>query len=226
METRAIGQAVRMTLPGELRVVEDVPAHFADLVVTNAPASIALSGGETAERCYEALAARPFDWSTVDVYFGDERFVPRDHPDSNEGMVRRALLDGARPRAIHPMYRPEPIEQAADTYDAIVREHPPIEFTHLGLGTDGHTASLFPGSPALDVRDRFVVATDDDLHPQPRLTFTYPAIERCPLVVVTVTGAEKREPLQRLSDGEDLPAARLRAPRLLWLVEEAAAPGS
>ena len=129
--------------PGELRVVEDVPTHFADLVVTNAPRSIALSGGETAVECYERLAARPFDWSDVEVFLGDERFVPPDHPDSNEGMVRRVLFETMQPRAIHSMYRPGSIEDAADAYERLVRERPPIEFQHLGLGPDGHTASLF-----------------------------------------------------------------------------------
>jgi len=224
MRTRAIGQAVRMDLPGELRVVEDVPTHFADLVVANAPASIGLSGGDTARRSYEALAGRPFDWSGVEVFFGDERFVPPDHADSNEAMARRVLLDEVQPRAVHSMYRPGPIDAAADAYDELVRTRPPVELLHLGLGPDGHTASLFPGSPALDIRDRFVVATGDDAHPQPRLTFTFPAIEQSPLVVVTVSGAEKRDAMTRIAAGEDLPGARLRAPRLLWLVDEAAAP--
>jgi 6-phosphogluconolactonase len=213
-----------MGLPGELRVVEDVPTHFADLVVTNAPQSLALSGGDTAEACYQRLAARPFDWSNVEVFFGDERFVSPDHPDSNEGMARRALLDAVHPRAIHSMYRSGSIEAAADAYDALVRERDPIELVHLGVGPDGHTASLFPGSPALDVQDRYVVATGDDEHPRPRLTFTFPAIARAPLVVVTVSGSDKREALRRIAAGADLPAARIQAAHVLWLVDEDAAP--
>jgi 6-phosphogluconolactonase len=122
------------------------------------------------------------------------------------------------------MYRDGTIEAAADAYDRLVREREPIEFVHLGLGADAHTASLFPGSPALDERDRYVVATGDDRHPQPRLTFTFPAIERSPLVVMTVSGAEKREAMRRIEAGDDVPAARLRAPQLLWIVDEAAAP--
>jgi 6-phosphogluconolactonase len=215
-----------MAIPGELRVVEDVPTHFADLVVANAPRSIALSGGDTSEQCYAHLAARPFDWSDIVVFFGDDRFVPVDHPDSNEGMARRVLLDRVHPREIHSMYRPGPIEAAADAYDALVREHEPTDFVHLGLGPDGHTASLFPGSPALDVQDRYVIATGDDAHPHPRLTFTFPAIARSPLVVVTVSGRDKRDAMRRIAAGEDLPAARLRAPQLLWIVDEAAAPES
>jgi len=213
-----------VALPGELRVVEDVPTHFADLVVTNAPASIALSGGDLARECYEHLAARPFDWSEIDVFFGDDRFVPPDHDDSNEGMARRVLLDHAHPRTIFPMYRPGPVEDAADAYEALLREHPPIQLTHLGVGPDGHTASLFPDSTALDVRDRLVVATGDDLHPHPRLTLTFAGIARSLFVVVTVAGADKRDVLRRIAAGEDLPAARIEAEKVLWLVDEAAAP--
>src|SRR5262245_26586378 len=213
-----------VALPGELRVVEDVPTHFADLVVANAPQSIALSGGELAEHCYEHLAARPFDWSGVDVYIGDERFVPPDHADSNEGMIKRVLLDHGQVHAFHPMYRDGSIDDAADAYDSLVREAPPIAFNHLGLGPDGHTASLFPGSPELNERERYVVTAEDDEHPQPRLTLTFPAIERSPLVVVTVTGAEKRDAMRRIANGDDLPGARIRAAQVLWIVDEAAAP--
>jgi 6-phosphogluconolactonase len=206
-----------------MRVVEDVPTHFADLVVANAPRSIGLSGGDTARRCYERLAARPFDWSDIEVFFSDERFVPPEHPESNEGMVRAVLLDAVHPKVIHSMYWPGPIEAAADAYHALVRDSPPIDLLHLGLGPDGHTASLFPGSPALAVDDRFVVATESAQHPHPRLTFTAPAIARSPLVVVTVSGAEKRDALARIRAGEDLPAARISAERVLWLADEAAA---
>jgi 6-phosphogluconolactonase len=210
-------------LPGELEVVADVPAAFAALVGDLAPRSIALSGGDLARSCYEELAARAPDWSDVDVYFGDERFLPPDHPESNEHLARAALLDRVTPRAVHSMYRPGPIEQAADAYDALVRDAPPIDVVHLGLGPDGHTASLFPGSPALEERDRFVVATGDDAHPYPRITFTFPAIARSPLVVVTVAGEEKRDALDRIRRGEDLPGGRLRAARrLIWLVDPAA----
>ena len=214
-----------MTLPGAEEIVDDVPAAFARLVGTEVRSSIALSGGETAERCYEAVRTIAPDWSAVDVYFGDERFVPVDHPDSNEALARRALLDHVNARAIHSMYQPVALDDAAHDYDALVRAVPPIDLVHLGLGPDGHTASLFPGSAALDETDRLVVATGDDAHPQPRLTFTFPAIARARLVVVTVVGAEKRDAVGRIRAGEDLPGARIRAERVIWLGDRAALGG-
>ncbi|HTK16122.1 MAG TPA: 6-phosphogluconolactonase [Acidimicrobiia bacterium] len=211
-----------MGLPGEIEIVDDVAAAFARLVVDASPRSVALSGGETAEQCYRALRALAPDWSDVEVFLSDERFVPPADPDSNEGMARRALLDHVRPRVIHPMFRPGPIEAAAGAYDELVRATPPIDIVHLGLGPDGHTASLFPGSPTLAEAERLVVAAGDAEHPHPRLTFTYPAIARGRLVVVTVAGAEKRDAVERIRGGEDLPAARIRGDRVLWLGDRAA----
>lgn len=212
-----------VALPGELRVADDVPSAFCDLFLEVAPRTVALSGGDLARDCYAQLATRPYDWSQVAVFFGDERFVPPDHPDSNEGMARRALLDLVHPHAVHSMYRTGAIEDAADVYDALVRATPPLDLVHLGLGSDGHTASLFPGSTALDERDRFVVATGDDAHAHRRLTFTFRAIARSPLVVLTVRGAGKRDALARIRAGEDLPGARIRGGRVVWLADPAAA---
>jgi 6-phosphogluconolactonase len=212
-----------VTIPGEVETVDDVAEAFADLVARVAPRSLGLSGGELARACYHRLRARAMDWSHTDVFFGDERFVPVSHDDSNEGMARRVLLDAVGPRAIHGMARGDAPIAAAASYDALVRDAPPIELLHLGMGPDGHVASLFPGSPALDERECLVVATGDDAHPHPRVTFTLPAIARCRLVVVTVAGTEKRDAMRRLREGEDVPAARVRAAdRLLWLTDRAA----
>ncbi|HEY5076872.1 MAG TPA: 6-phosphogluconolactonase [Acidimicrobiia bacterium] len=206
-----------MELPGQMRIVDDVPRAFARLVAELTPASIALSGGELAHRCYKALRAEVIEWSTVDVFFGDERVVPVESDESNEGMARRILLDDVSPRAIHSM-----VAAGADGYDALVRAAPPIDIVHLGLGPDGHTASLFPGSPALDEGERFVVENGDDAHPCPRLTFTFPAIARAVLAVVTVAGDDKRDPIRRIRAGEDLPGARIRARQVLWIGDRAA----
>lgn len=211
-----------MALSGTVQIVDNVALAFARLLTQEAPRSVALSGGETAEECYAAVAATAPDWSNVDVYFGDERFVEASDPDSNEGMARRVLLDAVRPRSIHPMYQPVEIDEAARRYDALVSAAPAIEFVHLGLGPDGHTASLFPGSPTLDETKRLVVPAGDDAHPRPRLTFTYPAIARARFVVVTVAGAEKRDAVERIRSGEDLPAARIHGERVLWLGDRAA----
>jgi 6-phosphogluconolactonase len=206
---------------GEVRVVDDVPAAFADVVVEEAPESIALSGGSLARHCYEELAARDVDWRAVSVFIGDERVVPVADDESNEGMARRVLLDRATPAVIHSM-----VGLGADAYDELVRQSPPIELVHLGVGPDGHTASLFPGAAQLDVTDRYVVASGDDRHPHPRITFTFPAIARSQLAVVTVAGDDKRDAWRRVVDGDDVPASRIRASRVVWLVDQAVARGS
>lgn len=213
-----------MTFAGEIREVASVPDAFADFVAERRPSSIALSGGSTAEESYRELATRGMDWSGTDVFLGDERFVPITHPDSNEGMVRRVLFATVQPRALHSMAEAGPtVEEAAAAYDALVRASDPIEIVHLGLGPDGHTASLFPGAPTLDIVDRYVVSAGDARHPHPRLTFTFSAIARSPIVVVTVAGAEKRDAFARVRAGdESLPATRVRAAdQVIWLADPA-----
>jgi 6-phosphogluconolactonase len=209
---------------GEIRQVDDVPQAFAALVTELLPSSIALSGGDTARRCYELLATADVEWSDTEVYFGDERWLPIHDPESNEGMARVTFLDQVEPRAIHSMYDADAtITEAADAYDRLLAERDPIDLLHLGLGRDGHIASLFAGTEALDEARRLVVATGDDLHPHPRLTITLPAITRARLVVFTVAGADKRDAFERVGRGDDLPATRVRGDQIVWLVDAAAA---
>lgn len=216
---------------GELRVVDDVPAAFGDAVAAAwhargpGPFTIALSGGATARRCYEALAGRagePVDWSQVVVLWGDERCVPLDDEESNHRLAREALLDRVGPlAAVHPMRCEDP-----DGYGRLVADLGAIDVVHLGLGPDGHTASLFPGSPALDApADHLVVANHDPLgnNPHPRLTLTFAGIARARHVVVTVEGASKREALRRVRAGDDVPAARADRAGVVWLADAAAA---
>ena len=208
---------------GEIRVVDHVPQAFAELVAAEAPRSVALSGGDTARHAYELLAVADVEWAAVDVYFGDERWVPIDDPESNEGMARHTFLDQVEPYAIHSMRRAgDTPEDAAIAYGRLVRAAPPIGLVHLGLGPDAHTASLFPGSPALAEDHHFVVATGDDAHPHPRLTFTYPALASAQLIVFTVAGAEKADAFARVQAGDDVPAAHVEAARVIWLVDPAA----
>ena len=212
---------------GRLEIVDDVAQAFAQLIVSEAPTSIALSGGDTARRCYELLATADVDWQAVDIFLGDERWVPVHDPESNEGMARFAFLDQVMPRAIHSMRGAgETPEAAAVAYDQLVRTSPPIDLVHLGLGPDGHTASLFPGSPALEETTRLVIATGDDLHPHRRLTFTFPGIARSRLVVFTVSGEDKREAFARVRRDKDVPAARVLADRVIWLADSSASGGA
>jgi 6-phosphogluconolactonase len=217
---------------GELIVVDDVAATFATMVndafvTREAPVfALALSGGDTARRCYAELAARdemdPIDWSAVELYWGDERCVPLDDEASNYRLAREALLDRVgEPLAVHPM-----VCEDADGYDALIAAAS-LDVVHLGLGPDGHTASLFPGSAALEVSDRSVVRNEDPsgTNPLPRLTFTLSAIAATRLVIVTVEGDAKREALARVRAGDDVPAARVRARRVVWLADHAAAGG-
>jgi 6-phosphogluconolactonase len=209
---------------GEVRVVDDVPAAFCSVIASCAPRTLALSGGGTAERCYGALRETGgVEWEELTALFGDERWVPVDHPDSNEGMARRVLLDQVPVRAIHSMRGAGvDLRAAADAYDALVASLGRVDVIHLGLGPDGHTASLFPGSPALEVEDRLVVATGDDRHPHPRLTLTFPGLARGDVAVVTVEGEDKAEAWRRVQAGDDLPAARIGAGEVVWLVDPAA----
>ena len=218
---------------GELVVVDDVPGAFAQQVVAgfqrraNETFSLCLSGGPTARRCYERLAAAAaevIDWWAVDVYFGDERCVPADHPDSNQLLVRQALLEkvGAA-NAAYPMR----CEEGPEAYQLRLGEVGRLDFVHLGMGPDGHTASLFPDSPALSADAGQLVAMNEDpsgRNPYRRMTLTLSGISRSRLVVFTVSGPEKRPALQAVCDGADLPAARVTADRVLWLVDRAAAP--
>lgn len=208
-------------MDGEIAYVDDVATAFADLVVREQPRTVAVSGGGTARRCYETLATRSgIDWSTVAVLLGDERLVPVGHPDSNEGMVRAELLDHVPVATVHSM-----ATSSADDYDALVRSLGSLDLVHLGMGPDGHTASLFPGTPALDVTDRFVVLNEPGLEPfHPRMTLTLPAIARARHAVFTVEGDDKRAAFERALQGDDLPAARVRAARVTWIVDRGLAP--
>ena len=216
---------VRSIAPMDERRVENVAVAFAALIAERNPSSMALSGGSTARQCYEAAAAMEVDWSETTFWFGDERFVPVADPDSNEGMARAAWLDQVRAASVASMSDAGPtVEQAAENYDAQLRAAGGVDLMHLGLGPDGHTASLFPDSRSLDVNDRWVISAGDELHPHPRMTVTYPAIAASRLVVVTVAGAEKRDALARVRAGDrSAPAARIEADEVIWLVDDEAA---
>ena len=220
---------------GEVRLVGSVPDAFTSLVAeelgrpSTGGYSLFLSGGGTAEDCYADLArAEGVDWSGVDVYLGDERCVAPDDPDSNHRMIRETLLARIGPvRSDHPMYRSGAPAAAAAAYQREVEALDTVDVVHLGLGPDGHTASLFPDSAALALTEpgTLVSANRDPNanNPHDRITLTLAGIARARLVVFTVSGASKRPAFERIVAGDQLPAARVTAHRIVWLVDAEAA---
>jgi 6-phosphogluconolactonase len=218
--------------------VDDVPAAFSNVLgerFANRPGArfvVLLSGGPLAAICYERAAANPrIDWSLVDIYMGDERLVPADDPDANQRLVREHLVAVAGGvGSFTPMVTDGDPERCAAGYDAVLRgvlDGPGIDVIHLGLGPDGHTASLFPGSDSLGVRDRLAVATRDpnEHNPHDRLSATYPVLDAARLALFTTAGPEKHDAVRRLRAGDDLPAARVAAPEIRWLIDRAASEG-
>jgi 6-phosphogluconolactonase len=218
---------------GSLYVVDDVTTEFAERVIEAFHArpgenfSVALSGGETARHCYERLASdggTQIDWWKVDLYWGDERCVALDDPDSNYRLGREALLD--RVGAANATY-PMRCEEGPDPYQLRVGELGRFDVLHLGLGPDAHTASLFPGSAALEADPgRLVVMNEDPSgrNAHPRMTLTFAGIARAHLVIVTVAGEEKREALARVAAGDPTaPASHIKGERVVWLADPAAA---
>jgi len=216
-----------------LTPVDDVPRAFRDVVVeafairTGPRFALILSGGPTARACYEVVAtAEGIDWTLVDIYVGDERVVPPDHADSNARLIREALIDRVGPvGSFWPMPTEGPVDECVAAYQRVMSDlvtGPGIDLIHLGMGPDGHTASLFPGATTLDAAPGELVAATVDpngQNPHPRLTLTLPAINSARLAVFTVAGAAKAPAVAGLVRGEDLPAARVHAGRTIWLVD-------
>ena len=207
----------------EFVVVQDVAVVAAERFLALRPRTVALAGGSTPRRLYERLATCRFPWPETEVFFGDERCVPPDHPDSNYRMASEALLSNV-PANVHRM----PGETCdAEAYEEELRQvfgagPPEFDLVLLGLGEDGHTASLFPGDPALEEKQRWVVRVERPDHS--RLTLTPPVLSAAHVALFLVSGAAKREALQRLRAGGDIPAALVQAKRVVILADEAAAP--
>jgi 6-phosphogluconolactonase len=204
--------------------------------------TLALSGGSTPRALFRLLveARDRIDWGAVQVFWGDERHVPPDHPDSNYRMTRETLLDHVPlPAAsIHRIHGEDPdAEHAAALYDdeiaaafALAPQQPPrFDLVLLGLGGEGHTASLFPGSAALHERERRVVAPFVPKLAAHRITLTPPVLNHAAAVIFLVSGADKADALAAVVEGEpqvDLYPAQIVRPergRLLWLVDREAA---
>jgi 6-phosphogluconolactonase len=204
---------------------------------------VVLAGGNTPRQLYELLAAAYRErvlWAQVHWYWSDERYVPYADQRSNFGMVKRALLDRLTIATtnVYPMptHFDSP-EQAAMDYENLLKRHfpqpwPAFDIMLLGVGTDGHTASLYPGSPALAEQTRWVVAAQGPVEPRQRLTITLPVINHAHQVLFFVAGHDKKEAIHTVLHEPErasqlYPAARVRpAGPLIWFLDEDAAGSS
>ncbi|HZC19261.1 MAG TPA: 6-phosphogluconolactonase [Rubrobacteraceae bacterium] len=197
--------------------------------------AVALAGGSTPKRAYELLATRyrdALDWSKVHVFFGDERAVPPDHEDSNYRMAQRTLLSGVPVGSVHRMRGELDPREAAALYEEELKAFfdgpPSLDLILLGIGEDGHTASLFPHTPALDVSDRWVVENPVEKLGTIRITLTFPAINAARKATFLVTGEGKAEALREILEGDsdphDYPAKLVRpVSDPVWMLDRAAA---
>ncbi|MGH9045172.1 MAG: 6-phosphogluconolactonase [Acidimicrobiales bacterium] len=221
------------------RPVIDVASSFAALVEDTYVGRVGprfamlLSGGPTAAACYDRLAlASNVDWGDLDIYMGDERLVPPSDPDANQLLVRQHLVEPVGGvGSFNPMGTQGDPDCCAQAYEGVLSSllslGGGIDLVHLGMGSDGHTASLFPGSPSLEVLDRLVLASVDpnEQNPHHRLSVTYPLIAAARHVVFTVSGRAKSAAVARVLAGEDLPASRVSAEKVTWIVDEEALVG-
>jgi len=231
---------------GELEVLSDaerlasaVAHRFVSLasaaIAKRGRFTVALAGGSTPEPVYALLAERPpireIDWTRVEVFWGDERSVSPDHPDSNYRMARRTLLDRVPipEKNVHRIRGELPPEEAAAAYRLQLQDHLGVDgrfdLILLGMGPDGHTASLFPGTDAVHERKHSVVAVYVQKLDTWRVTLTLPIINAARHVIFLITGEEKAPALARVYGGDPLPAAMVEPAdgKLCWLVDRHAA---
>jgi 6-phosphogluconolactonase len=227
-------------LPDPQSMAESAAAWIAkQAAATDEVFRMALSGGSTPRLLYSILASSAFreriEWRRVELFWGDERFVPHTAERSNYRMVRETLLAHAPVLIdhVHPIVIEADPENSARRYEALLKSIygsetllpslPLFDLVLLGLGEDGHTASLFPGSRLLGERTNWVAAVED--RAEPRITLTYPAIASSRAVAFLVSGEEKADMLRRVQEGDrSLPAARVSSEgKVVWFVDEAAA---
>lgn len=232
----------------EIRILEtpsDLFHAVADELINRAVAksgkfSVALSGGSTPKSLYSLLATEKRNsvpWERIYFFFGDERHVPPDHPDSNYRMANEAMFSKApvKPENIFRIHAEQDAEQAAEHYEQTLRtffavkpgEFPRFDLIFLGMGPDGHTASLFPGTSALNENQRLVVANWVEKFKTFRITMTLPVLNHAACVIFMTSGADKAAMLHEVleNDKANLPCQKVRPAngKLLWMVDKAAA---
>lgn len=242
MVTKVVpGLLVALSDPAEVarEAASRMARSIQDAIKERGSAAIAISGGSSPLPAYALLAKEAIDWSKVHVFWVDERCVPPDHERSNYGAAKKAFLDHlAIPEAnVHRMRGEETdLEGAAAAYAEDLRDTitpkasglPVLDLVVLGIGDDGHTASLFPGEPTVDVTDRLVAAVPANAGRDPRLTLTVPVLENAKSTLLIVLGKSKHEPLERIwSASGDVKATPGRIVRnfrgaIVWIIDRAA----
>ncbi|HIK45161.1 MAG TPA: 6-phosphogluconolactonase [Leptolyngbyaceae cyanobacterium M65_K2018_010] len=219
------------------KALQEVVALVGDAVAHQGFCTLALAGGSTPKPLYQQLSQANLPWDKLYLFWGDERYVPIEHPDSNAGMAKQVWLDRVPVPSCQVFVTPTEVgapEQSAQSYETTLRsvfgrlqglapdEVPQFDLILLGMGDDGHTASLFPFTPALQVRDRLVTVGNKD--GEPRITFTVPLINRSRCVMFLAAGANKRAALQQIfapqADDQAYPARLIRpVGALRWLLD-------
>ena len=218
---------------GELRVVDDVPEAFARLVAaavrdhesSTAHFRLGCSGGSSGAQCFSRLAEEDLPWSSIECFFADERCVDPESSDANAVAIAAAL---GRRRDELAAYHAMSCSDGPEAYAALIEKAGGFDLLQLGIGPDGHTASLFPASNGADAPKGALVIRNADptgLNKFDRMSLTYEAIAMANLVVITAMGADKADALKRVEEGEDLPVGRVRAEKVIWLVDRDAAGG-
>lgn len=226
---------MEIRVPGDAAVASREAARF---IASEARAAVAargrfvfaLSGGRSPAQMLRALAGEDVPWQSVHLFQVDERVAPAGHPDRNLTLINKDLLEHVRlpPKNIHPMpVEQEDLEAAASSYartlEQILGAPPVLDLAHLGIGPDGHTASLVPGDPVLDVEDRNVAMTGV-YEQRRRMTLTFPMLNRSRRILWLAIDPKKAGMLARLLAGDEtIPAGRIRQDRALVLADEATA---
>ena len=202
---------------------EDVAAAAASEIadaLRDSARTLVLAGGTTPQRCYELLSGMEVMWGRVSILFGDERCVPPNHPDSNYRMARAALLDRVAPATVYRMPAELGPEEGAALYAHVVATVAPLDVVVLGIGEDGHTASLFPGHSALKAQGLTAGIRDSPKPPPQRVTLTLTTLQTARKVIILATGAGKAHAVAKAKRGE-VPSGMIAGAR--WLIDRAAA---
>jgi len=200
--------------------VAEAGAKAIALALKNGARTLVLAGGTTPERCYELLAEMEVVWAKVTILFGDERCVPPDHPDSNYRVAREKLLDKVSPATVHRMPAELGPDEGAKEYAQTIANLVPLDLVILGVGEDGHTASLFPNHPILKATGLVAGIKNSPKPPPERVTLTLETIQAAKQVIVLATGKGKAEAVALAKRGE-VPSGMIAGAQ--WLIDRAAA---